>query len=134
MKAHVGIDGILYLPSPLITESSIRDRFIACIAEVLKSTSQVQIAEELGTSNSYLTKMKTADNPKIPVSLIANFCSTYRYSPFYILLGKGDRRAGQPEPQEKKDLHYLKIIESLTEALPKKSGKSLIADLKKRRQ
>lgn len=109
----------------LLSDSAIRDRFLICLTEVLDQHTQAKVAEAIGTTNPYLAKLKTADNPQVPVLVIAKFCNIYRYSPFYILLGKGDKKAGMPDPQEKKDLYYLRIIETLTNALPKKKAKRL---------
>lgn len=117
----------------MLSDAAIRDRFILCLTEVLDQYTQAAVAEAIGTSNPYLTKLKTAENPQVPALLVARFCGTYRYSPYYILLGKGDKKSG-PEPQEKKDLYYLRIIESLTNALPKGKGKSLVEQAKKRKQ
>lgn len=118
----------------MLSDDAIRDRFLICLTEVLDQHTQASVAETIGTTNPYLTKLKTADNPQIPVLIIARFCQQYQYSPFYILLGKGDRRGGVPDPAEKKDIYYLRIIENLTNALPKGKAKKLVEEIRKRRQ
>lgn len=123
MNAFVTNQGILYLPCPMLSETAIRDRFVKCLAEVLKLHAQATIAEAIGVDPAYLSKIKTAKNPKIPALVIARFCAIYRYSPHFILLNKGDKRGPAPITKaEEKDTYYLRMIESLLGALIELKG------------
>ena len=95
----------------MVTEKEICDRFLSCIDELNQNISVSQIAKTIGTSRSYLSQLKKQTSPNVRASLIANFCLIYGYSPFYIILGKGDRRYQHTNER------YLQLITDLLGAL-----------------
>ena len=68
-----------------------------CLKEVPETYKEK--AGKLQVDRSYLISLKTKINPQIKGSLIANFCILYRYSPVYILTGKGTKK-GNPDEGE----------------------------------
>jgi len=121
LRNTLGLPISSYLRTFMITDKAIRDRFIKCFTEVNTLHTQARIAEAIGCHTPYLTKLKKSPSPQIPVLLVAKFCSTYNYSPHFILLGKGDMRDG-PTKEEKKDIYYLRLIEGLLSALIELKG------------
>lgn len=95
----------------LISDNEIRDRYVICIKEVLLNITQREIAESIGTSESYLSQLQ-AKNRKIPPSQLANFCIKFGYSATWILTGKGSKKESLKRTTEEMLIEQnVKLIE-----------------------
>jgi transcriptional regulator with XRE-family HTH domain len=80
-----------------MTDRAIRDRFIECFYEVPGTLKEKAL--RLKVNKNYISQLPKKKTPEIKGSILANFCSIYRYSPAYILLGEGNKK-GEPNHSE----------------------------------
>jgi transcriptional regulator with XRE-family HTH domain len=81
----------------MITDKSIRDRFIECFHEVPGTTKEKAL--RLKVNKNYVSQLPNKKRPEIKGSIIANFCQVFNYSPAYLLLGEGTKK-GEPNKTE----------------------------------
>lgn len=127
----------------LINENDVRERFVSCLNEVSINTTLKEIAIKSGTSKSYLSQLKTKSR-QIPVSMIANFCLAYGYSPTWILTGKGPKKLIIKKDKEERLIDHneqlLQTIRDLLRALIElkpvwdNAAKELVEQARKRSQ
>lgn len=111
---HIELFSILRLMK--ITDKEIRDRFILCINDIGETLEE--IAGKLNTHKPYLSALKTNKTPKVPAVLIAKLCLEYGYSPHFIILGTGPRKAKAPRTKEDRLIeHNEKLLNVITDLL-----------------
>jgi hypothetical protein len=121
----------------MLSDAAIRDRFIMCLNEVAKDIPLMKIARAIDTRQAYLSTLKKSKSPKVPVLLIARFCDHYKYSPYFIIMGKGSPKATAPLTTEEKQLDLIAaLIEALLEVKVKLNDpvKELIEKAQNRKQ
>lgn len=116
-------------------EKDILARFLAAIKDTGETLDNV--AKAIGTSKAYLSQLKTKQSTKIPALMIANFCQAYNYSPYWLLLGKGKRKAGSLKDKEEKLIDIIgDLMDAMLELKPvwNDATKELIHQVKNRVQ
>jgi hypothetical protein len=102
----------------MVNNKAIRDRFMLCLNEI--DSTLDEIAHSIDSNKSYLSQLKTKDNSEIKAVLIARFCHVYGYSPHYILLGEGAKKAKGPKTREDKLIDIIgDMMDAMLELKPK---------------
>jgi hypothetical protein len=113
-------------------EQAIRNRLFSCIdlcGETLK-----EVAQATGTNYSYLSALRSRDNPEIKASLIGSFCKKYGFSPAHIILGFGPQKAEKQKSNTQLDRiedTLDRIITSLIDGMLSSSHTNQMTDLQK---
>lgn len=115
-----------------------RLRLFECIDECGETLKEV--AKATGTNYSYLSYLRNKNNFDISAHFIASFCTIYKYSPTWIILGTGDKKiTGDTQLDRIESLLDDVILKLLDDMLtpPQLQGsknlKKQIADALKRR-
>lgn len=99
-------------------ENAIIERLFKCFEDTGETVKA--IADEIDTTQPYLSKIKSAGSTRVSAVLIATFCIKYGYSAEWILTGRGTMKAKPPKTKEDK---LIDIIIEMVDALLEVKGK-----------
>ena len=110
-------------------EQAIRKRLFSCIDECGESLKDVAIATQ--TNYSYLSSLRTKNNPEIKASLIAAFCKKYKYSSSFIILGAGKKKQEPSTQLDRIEDTLDNIITTMLDSMTSSSHQNQMSDLQK---
>lgn len=119
----------LYLGLIMTEEQAIRKRLFSCIDECGETLKEVATATS--TNYSYLSALRTKDNPEIKASLISTFCKKYKYSPIFILLNQGKKKQENSSQLDRIEDSLDNIITTLLDAVTSSKHQNRMTDLEK---
>ena len=110
-------------------EQAIRKRLFSCIDECGETLKEVAIATK--SNYSYLSALRSKDNPEIKASLIAAFCKKYKYSPVFIIMGAGKKKQEHSSQLDRIEDTLDNIITTMLDSMTSSKHQNQMTDLQK---
>jgi transcriptional regulator with XRE-family HTH domain len=93
----------------------LRARLFACIDDCGDTLKEVAAAT--GVNYSYLSSLRNKKAFDISAHFVATFCRIYRYSPAWVMLGVGDRKASDDPQLDRIELMLDEVVLKLLDGL-----------------